>query len=431
MNADTSEVTIEKLVYGGEGLARLSSGQVALVPWSVPEDQALVHWTSSQKNLKRGEISQLTQPSPYRIKPQCSVFGECGGCHWQHLTLEKQRYWKQQIVAENLRRIGKLSDVPVVFPIGDASDQGWHYRNKVEWLVHHSPGQQPQLGYSKFKSHQLVTFDHCWIMPESFNAIASYLKGQLEVLENTERIQSRINSKGDILLTFKGTPALFGALEGITPDFVTTFPQIVGITFLKEGKETCIWGQPDLIETIGTLQFQVSPQSFFQVNTLVAHLLLQYIEKQLLPDCRSLIDIYAGGGLFSIWLHQKAQQVVMIESSSHAIENAQVNLKLNHIDNIQLLQGDATKILAQVSQTFDVAIIDPPRTGCDAAVLKWLHQNIHQQILYVSCDPATLARDLKQLTSEGWRIEAVQPFDMFPQTYHIETVVSLKRKETA
>jgi 23S rRNA (uracil1939-C5)-methyltransferase len=177
------------------------------------------------------------------------------------------------------------------------------------------------------------------------------------------------------------------------------------------------------------MTFRVSAGSFFQINRSVTLQMLAYMETLLLQQMDSLIDLYAGVGLFALWFHARSNRVVAIESSPVAMADAHTNLALNHAPNITMIPGHVEQQLASLEDTFEVAIVDPPRNGCDPVVLTWINTHVTRQILYVSCNPATLARDLKTLHAAGWQIDTVQPFDMFPQTYHIETVVSLTRGE--
>jgi 23S rRNA (uracil1939-C5)-methyltransferase len=259
------------------------------------------------------------------------------------------------------------------------------------------------------------------------NDLAHALEKLLPPLPGLDRVQARINEKGELLLSFIGDADIATPLEVIIPDLLPDFPELVGSVVLAETETVPLYGTSYLIETVGDLSFRVSPESFFQINRSVTAELLAYLNTLIVSPVSTLLDLYTGVGLFAISLNKHAEHVIAVESSAFAVTDAEVNLEQNGIENVELIQGSVEKLLSELDEKVDIALVDPPRSGCPPEVLHWLSENTTQQILYVSCDPTTLARDLKQLTESGWRIEAVQPFDMFPQTFHVETVVSLKR----
>lgn len=431
------ELTIEKLVYGGDGLGRLPEGEILFVPWSAPGDQLAVSRQEGSSKPPRANIAELLNPGPDRVQAPCSVFGRCGGCQWQHLTPSAQRHWKRQIVEESLQRIGKLSGVNVLDTIG-SDETAWHYRNRAQWEI--EPVTQElaasishHLGYYATQSHDVVEFDHCQIIPDALNALALHLrktlKQQPKLASGLLRIEAMINRAGDILLQFEGETS--SRLPAMAEELRDAFPQLIGITCRndaeKAGVPQALIGQPYLMETLGEQTFQVSAGNFFQTNLQGAEAILRTLDAWLLPETTSLLDIYAGVGVFAIHFNQRISRIVAIESSASAVADARKNLSLNQAESIVLKTGDARQQLLRMQETFDAAIIDPPRAGCQQDVLNWLSKHIRKQLLYVSCNPTTLARDLKLLTSQGWHVQAVQPIDMFPQTYHIECVVNLTR----
>lgn len=421
-----TEVTLEKLVYEGDALGRLSSGQVVFVPWAASGDTVKIRLTDNTKRVLHGEIQEIIQPSPHRTTPKCTVFGQCGGCQWQHITLEEQRRWKQSIVGESLQRIGKLPGIHVNDIIGSPEALSWQYRNKVEWVIARED-DEPALGYSRFRTNEVVSFDTCWLVPEQLGELAIFLRQNRTLFHGVERVQVRISPDERLLLTFIGQKSDLHDLSLLTTALLEQFPNIIGINLHHGSTRSVLWGVPYLIEDLGPQQFQVSSGSFFQVNRPVTIQLLHYLESLLPERIPSLLDLYAGVGLFAIWFHRRASNVLALEGSPDAVEDAHVNMTLNGADNIQWIQGDVQHQLKNIKETFDVALVDPPRNGCHQEVIHWLNEHVTGQIVYISCNPATLARDLGTLCGAGWKIESVQPFDMFPQTYHVETVVSLKR----
>ncbi|HEY9688039.1 MAG TPA: 23S rRNA (uracil(1939)-C(5))-methyltransferase RlmD [Coleofasciculaceae cyanobacterium] len=420
------EINIDKLVYGGDGLGRLGSGEIIFVPWSAPGDRLKVQPLAGSQKPARGRIAEILETGPERTTPPCSVFGTCGGCQWQHLNPSAQRMWKRDIVAESLQRIGKLPDVQVLDTIG-SDEATWHYRNRVQWDV----GPRGQLGYCQASSHDVVAFDHCWIIPEPLNRIADWLQEKFQsdtaLATRVKRIEAFVNRKEQVLVTLE--PIQDQELNRLAAALKSAFPEIIGIVSMAEGRPEpkVLQGQAFLTETLGGHTFCISAGSFFQTNLEAAERMLAVMDEWLLPDSGSLVDLYAGVGVFAIHFSDRFKRVLAVESAKTALNDARQNIILVPAPHVAVKSGDVSRVLGNLSESFDVAIVDPPRAGCRPEVLDWLNRQVQRQILYVSCNPTTLARDLKTLAEGGWQVQAVQPIDMFPQTYHMETIVNLTR----
>lgn len=431
------ELTIEKLVYGGDGLGRLPSGEVLFVPWSAPGDHLHVERVPGNAKPAKGDIETILQAGPNRTEPRCSVFGECGGCQWQHLSPASQRDWKRTIVEESLHRIGKLPNISVLPTLG-SDETAWAYRNRVQWDIEPAGDEltaieEYHLGYHAAQSHTVVEFEHCHIIPDSLNQLAlalrQFVRENSQLVSGLLRIEAMINQAGEILLVFEGEQN--PGLQALARTLQTEFPAIVGIAHKTTDKRaeriTVLAGQGFLTETLAGQSFRVSAGSFFQTNRKAAEHILNTLDTYLVPNTNSLLDLYAGVGVFALHFKEKARRILAIESASTAMADAQENITAHQATHITFKAGDVRTALKNLKDRFDVAIVDPPRAGCQPEVLNWLSQHIERQLLYVSCNPTTLARDLKLLAEHGWQIQTVQPIDMFPQTYHIETVVSLVR----
>jgi 23S rRNA (uracil1939-C5)-methyltransferase len=420
------DITIQQLVYGGEGLARLPDGRVVFVPFSAPQDHVTLGLDPAVKKPLRGHIQEVVQPSPERITPACSVFGTCGGCQWQHLSLSAQQHWKQAIVEESLRRMGKLENFTVQ-PIIGAGD-GWRYRNKVQWHVCDTE-DGVQLGYRPEKAHTVVPFEECWIIPAAWNGLAHTLARLMPLGTGVKEVQVQENSQGQWMLSFWGASLEPKAFQPWLTQLIDAFPALTGVTLVNYRQAPqVVWGDAYLVETLRGKTYQISPDSFFQVNRTVTEQLLSKIEALLPETISQCLDLYAGVGLFSIALASRTQRMVAVESSSAALADLEANRTQNQCENLEILPGDVRHLLQQdLKETFPVVLVDPPRAGCHPDVLAWLSEHVGEQLLYISCDPTTLARDLQRLTASGFRLESIQPFDMFPQTYHVETLVSLSR----
>ncbi len=431
------QLTIDKLVYGGDGLARTSEGEVLFVPWSAPGDVVEAQKMAGSVKPPRAKLESLLTASADRVEPTCSVFGTCGGCQWQHLSIESQRLWKRNIVEESLRRIGKLPDVPVLDTIG-SDPSGWESRNRVQWeieLAGDSFSEKPayRLGYYQAQSHDVVEFDRCHVMPGPLNTLAAGLRHWAQenptLASGLLRVEAMISPEQDILLVLEGENN--AQLKGFAEDWLTRFPQVKGICHKdpakKQASPRLLAGHSALRFSLAGKQYQVSAGSFFQTSYAGAEKLLSVLDQWLPEKSASLLDLYAGVGLFSIHFHDRASVVMAIESSKSALADAQESLTLNEILNVALHPGDARQVMRQLKQKFEVAILDPPRSGCQPEVLDWLSTHVTQQLLYVSCNPTTLARDVKTLVANGWKLEVVQPIDMFPHTYHVESIAKLTR----
>jgi 23S rRNA (uracil1939-C5)-methyltransferase len=423
-------ITIEKLVYGGDGLGHLDSGEVVFVPWSVPGDRLLIERLSGKQKPVKGNLLEIMQPAAERITPPCSVFGTCGGCQWQQISTPAQREWKRKIVEESLHRLGKLTDVQVSETLGSDATQ-WHFRNRVQWDVQwNADTRQYELGYCKSGSNEVIAFDTCLIISLELNQLANWLQDYFQQNSKSaasiQRVEVLQNAEGHILCS------IYGKVDQVFCDAVTeAFPTITGIVTFdpkqKFPKPKLHFGQNFIFETIREKKYKVSAGSFFQTNRHATELILDTLETWMPAQTDSLLDVYSGVGLFALHFKDRATQITTVESSRSSVEDAQENITQHGAFNIQPHMGDAGKFLKNLTQEFETVILDPPRAGCQPEVLAWLGQNKGKQIFYVSCNPTTLARDLKTLVEAGWKVQAVQPVDMFPQTYHVETIVHLTR----
>ena len=423
------DIQIEKLVYGGDGLGRLASGEVVFTPWSAPGDRLKV--TPKTGRPLRGSLEEILEPSLQRVVPRCDVFMQCGGCQWQHLNGESQRDWKRRIVEESLQRLGKLENVTVLPTIGDDAS-AWAYRNRAQWDVDSQDSGAPRLGYHAHHSRDIVEFDHCHIIPDELNNLALQIRRTLQdnpgLAQGLKRIEVLSNEYDQCLLILESLN--LRASQALAQALIASLPQVVGIASRHPEQSnallTGLTGQTHLFETLEGKKYRISADSFFQTNPHGARQLLQVLSNMFPAPAQSLLDIYAGVGVFALHFSTQVQRVLAIESAPSAVLDAQENLRLNAVQNVTIRKGEAQRVLSTLKDRFDVAIVDPPRGGCTPEVLDWLSRHVQQNILYVSCNPTTLARDLKLLVAAGWTVELVQPIDMFPQTYHVECVVKLR-----
>ncbi len=405
------DITLEKLTYGGEAMGRLPDGRAVFVPFGLPGETVRIQLTQEKQNFARGEILEILQSSQDRIQPKCKHFTQCGGCHYQHLPYERQLLAKADILRDQLQRIGKIENPPVQTTV--PSPNQWNYRNHVQFHL----TDDGKIGFINARGNATLPIEECHLPESTINAFRNDL--QFESRLNLERVSLRFGTDDDLMLILESETEETPELE-IEAD--------ISIVHIYEDHPVVIAGSNALTIQILGKDFHVSAPSFFQVNTPMAEKMVQHLQAQLpSPDSQfTLIDLYCGVGLFSKFFADKYAKVISIEASPSACEDFAINL--DEFDNIELYEGAAEEILpALVGHAFSVTdsnhmIIDPPRAGIDKFALDAILQINPQVIAYVSCDPSTLARDAARLIKGGYTLQQVTPFDLFPQTYHIESI---------
>lgn len=380
---------IEDIAALGEGLAR-KDGEPVFVQYAIPGEKVIARTTRRGRRYLEADIVQVLEPSPHRVKAPCPYYGQCTGCQWQHIEYSHQLELKRRMVADALERIGQFVKPPVPPALGCADP--WHYRNHGRFTV-----RGGQLGFVNNTSRRFVPIDDCLIMDEGVN-------GLLVQLQNKCAETSQLSIRFGV-----GTGSFL-----VQPSLKT----------LDVGIRT---GQVAYEEEILGRHFRVSSPSFFQVNTHQAARLFELVWARLnLSGQETLVDAYAGVGTFASALASHAKRVIAIEESSAAVQDARINLA--DLSNVELVLGKTEEVLATLTPTPDCVILDPPRTGCHDDALQALVRTRPPRVVYVSCDPSTLARDLRVLCAEAYELLEVQPVDMFPHTHHIECVATLQRR---
>jgi 23S rRNA (uracil1939-C5)-methyltransferase len=478
------EMTIADLNHTGDGVGRWQ-GRVIFVPDTVPGDRVLVRLVRVKPQYAHGKLHQLLEASPHRIRPHCIVADKCGGCQWQHIDYAYQLEAKRNLVIQDLQRIGGFTDPPVdpvlsvgqkaegrseVFPTPlsppSPSSQSpipnpqspiphLHYRNKATYPLARSIATgQVQAGYYQKNSHELINLNQCPIQDERLNPLLAEVKQDIQgrgwSIYNETQHQGKLRHlglrigrrTGEMLLTLVSTQAKLPGLEEQANVWLERYPALVGVcininadrTNAIFGKEThCIAGRSDLQEEFAGLQLQIQPTTFFQVNTEQAEALLHMIATELqlqgqLQGQEILIDAYCGIGTLTLPLAKRVQQAIGIELQPEAVAQAQQNAALNGISNVSFQVGAVEHVLPTLLPVLPtqptLVLLDPPRKGCDRAVIDALLDTQPDRIIYVSCNASTLARDLK-LLSQTYQLKRVQPVDFFPQTPHVECVAFL------
>ncbi|NEO31819.1 MAG: 23S rRNA (uracil(1939)-C(5))-methyltransferase RlmD [Symploca sp. SIO3C6] len=439
------ELMITDLSDTGDGVGRLA-GRVVFVPDTVTGDYALVRLVRVKPKYAYGKLQQILEKSPHRQRPHCIVADKCGGCQWQHITDEHQGAAKHKLVVEALKRIGGFTQ-PQVAPIM-RTEASLGYRNKATYPLKRSSTGTVQAGYYRKGSHQLINLNQCPVQDPRLNPMLAQIKQDIGQLGWSVYDESRHQGKlrhlslrigrrsGEILLTLVTTDPNLTDVEAQAQKWLSQYPQLVGVCLNCNPKRTnaifgshtyCLAGQPYLREYFAGIEFQLLPETFFQINTEAAEALLNVIIEQLsLGDTQLLVDAYCGVGTFTLPLAKRVRQVIGLEVQSAAVQQAQINAEINGITNVEFHIGAVEQLLPQLGSKPDIVLLDPPRTGCEPAVIEALLTISPRQIVYVSCKAATLARDLKLLCARGgYQLGLVQPADFFPKTSHVECVAFL------
>lgn len=411
-NSETYQVIdldVLDFTFGGDTFGRVEDGKPVFVPFAIPGERVRVRIPTTRKDYSIGELVEVLSPSPRRVQPRCRHFGICGGCHYQHLSYEHQLEIKQKIVLDQMRRIGKMQDPPVKAIV--PSPLEWNYRNTMQF--HISPGGRP--GFRDTRGAEVVEVQECHLpLPELADLWPNL---DIDPASGIDRVMLRAGSDGELLAGLEGSAEK-------PPELSIDFP--LSLHYLGRQQDYLMAGDAFSTMTVNGVNFAVSPRSFFQVNLPQAEAMVKYV----LSICEvsktiTVLDLYCGVGLFSAFLAPQVKQLMGVELSESACNDFALNL--DAYDNVSLYIGKVEDVVSSLEIKPDLVIVDPPRAGLDKRVVEYLKAAAPRQVIYVSCDPSTLARDCKRLVDGGFRVESIQPFDLFPQTYHLENVVLLSR----
>jgi len=418
---------IDGITHKGEGVGRID-GQAVFIPFALPGETVEIEITEKQRRFSRGRVLRMVNASRHRSDPLCPYFGRCGGCAYQHASYAEELRLKRQVVSQNLQRIGKL-DIEVQPVLGSADP--YNYRNKVEWHLYKEDNSFI-MGYYDLTGANLLDIDWCPLLSQRLQETSSLLKrvikGVAPDLKGEIVIRHSLYTDR-VLIVFKNMPQL-EAYQPVWQDIGNQYAFIQGIVSVNHNKIKTLYGLDYLEEKIGSKFYRISPLAFFQVNTRQTQILYELVKKLAsVTENQKLLDAYCGAGTIAIYLADQARQVLGLESFQPAVEDAFINARLNNIGNCHFVCAPCEKFLPKNTEHFDLAVIDPPRAGCKPAVIQALTEKKPDKIVYVSCNPATLARDLKIFVAADYNIIRVQPVDMFPRTSHVECVVLMSRAE--
>jgi 23S rRNA (uracil1939-C5)-methyltransferase len=403
--AELFTVTMDKWVYGGNCLGRLPDGRAVFVPFVLPGEIVRVEIVEDKKRFAHAVPVEWLETSPDRIKPRCIHFGECGGCQYQCLSYEDQLVAKREIMIDQFQRLGKIEDPPVE-PV-TPSPNPWNYRNFIQFHL----GENSELGYIHADGQHLLPIQECHLPEPGINALWPQI--ELDPESDLYRLGIRQDTYEQLMLIMEGE-------SKTAPEFSVDIP-VSAVYTPADDDLTVMAGDDHLTYTLLGRHFQVSARSFFQVNTLIAEKMITYLLGNLNLDRESrVIELYAGVGLFSAFIAPKVSHLTAVESSGSACHDFTTNL--GDVDNVVLYEARAEDVLPTLNIEMDVLIADPPRSGWTPEVHDALYKLRPLQICYISCDPATLARDARKILKKGYRLVSVQPFDQFPHTSHIESI---------
>ncbi|NVL90143.1 MAG: 23S rRNA (uracil(1939)-C(5))-methyltransferase RlmD [Desulfobacterales bacterium] len=454
----TLELKIEKLIFGGRGLAHMN-GLAIFVERTAPGDEVRARVFKKKKNHAEARLVELISPSPFRVKPLCSYFGFCGGCTWQCLDYEKQLFFKREHIVESLEHIGRLGDIRVhpVIP----SEKILGYRNKMEfsfsdrrWLLPEELSREDIQKDFALGLHVPGTFDKvldtdaCLLMPNMGNKILGDVRdyaGKSNIppygLKSHKGFWRFLmlrhsyvhdNWMVNIVTSEEQRPWVQPLADLLHEKYNNIISVVNNVNTRRAGIAVGEWeiplsGEPFILDKIAGFEFEISANSFFQTNTAGAERLYETVKAYSgLTGKETVVDLYSGTGTIPIFLSDGAREVVGIEILEGAVKNAQKNCRKNRIQNCRFICKDIKEGLKDVTDRPDVMIVDPPRAGVHPDVIKTVRSLSPRRIVYLSCNPATLARDLA-LLKEDYHVVEIQPVDMFPHTYHIESVARLEK----
>ncbi|MEG2306301.1 MAG: 23S rRNA (uracil(1939)-C(5))-methyltransferase RlmD [Erysipelotrichaceae bacterium] len=432
--------TCENYTYDGSGVVKVD-GFPLFVSGLIVKEKALIQVIKCKKTYGYGKVIKLIEASEERVEPKCPLFHRCGGCHLQHMSQREQRRFKQEQVQQLMKRVAK-NDL-VVPEVIDMQDP-YYYRNKAQIPVG-LVDDQVVMGFYRTNSNVIIDHETCCIQSKAINEIAQDCKHLIEKYKIAKNLRHVLIkdafSTNEIMVVLISRKPDMDQLDAFVAELCKRHGNICSVILnvndrndnvILGDKETVLYGSDHIIDELSGLKFQISSKSFYQVNPLqTIKLYEQALAYADLNGSEEVLDLYCGVGTISLFMAKHASHVTGIEIVEKAIDDAILNAQMNHMSNVDFICEDASsyaKSLVDENKVVDVVMIDPPRKGCDEASIQSIVAMKPNKVVYISCDPSTLARDLYRFNELGYVSKAIQNFDLFPQSYHIESVVLLTRE---
>lgn len=441
-------LNISDLAFGGKGVAKLDRF-VVFVESAVPGDMIEAVIEKTRENYAEARLTMLIAPSNHRVAPACEHFGYCGGCKWQHLEYAVQKKYKEDQVRQALIHIAGIIEPPVEPIIG--AHKIYYYRNKMEFSFHVGPNGETLLGlHLGGRFQDIFQLNWCHLESPTSNEIVKFVRDRsieldlppYHIIDHTGYLRFLVIREGKFtgqtlvnIVTGKGD---YPALKTLAGEIGAKFSSVVSIShtvnpekanIARGEKETILYGADHIHEKLGEHQYRISANSFFQTNSYQAQRLYDLAVELGEPDrLDRMLDLYTGTGTIAIYFSDLVNEVVGVESVAAAVADAEANVKLNSVTNCRFIASDVADYLKGAGEKFDLVVLDPPRAGCHPNVIKSLLEFQPKKLVYISCNPATLARDIKELTNDGYALDRAVPLDLFPHTFHIEAACRLTLK---
>lgn len=408
--------------HNGRGIAKYNRYPI-FIPYTLPGELIDVKITKTKKNYAEGLPEKLITVSKNRVKIPCNYFYACGGCDIMHQKYEDGLKMKLRNLKELLYKFGKIRiNIIKINPVVKCDDI-FNYRNKVTFHV-----EDNKMGFYKNKTNELININECKIINSRFNDILKVIKKHLKYSEITEITLRYGEYTNEIMIILKSNKIID---EKLIKTLIKSNKDIKSIYRLKGKNYQLIYGQRYIYEKLLGKSFRISPDSFFQINTKQAEKMFSYVLKNIGKNDKNILDLYCGIGVISLIIGNDDRNIIGVDIVEDAIKDANVNKRLNKLENIEFINADVSKVLPVIKRTkkhLDVVIVDPPRTGIDKTSRNVINELLPNKLIYISCSPVTLSRDLKELM-ENYEIVEITPFDMFPMTHHVESVCVLKLRK--
>lgn len=439
--------------YEGEGIAKIDNKYPIFIEGALKGEKVKVRIVKVNKNFAYGKLMEVLEASEERVNPPCAIYKRCGGCKLQHASYKAQLDFKWDRVKDCVSKIGKLDPSIVKYPLG--MEKPWRYRNKVQLPIGLINGEV-KIGFFAPRSHDIIDMESCLIQDEIGDKVVKLTREWIEKFNiRPYNVDGEYDEKGivrhimirrgfttnEVMVVLVTNGEKLPHKEEFVDLMVKNIPGIKSVIQNINSKKTnvilgleskTLWGEDTISDYIGDFRFNISPLSFFQVNPIQTEVLYgKALEYANLTGNEEVFDAYCGTGTITLFLSQKAKKVYGVEIIPQAIDNAWINAKENKVENVEFFVGESEVVIPDLINKgvkADVVVVDPPRKGCDKKLLDAITNIDAKKIVYVSCDPSTLGRDLQVLEENGYKTLEVQPVDMFPNTSHIENVAKLIKK---